>query len=379
MKKKLLGLLALSLLTTLGGCKEEKRLVLNEKYSEYYDVENEKATKGIVFEYGEVPSLELDEYLLTEQELLEGTKVTLHEMKEELLVEEPIELQNNLDVGDYYLVITDGNEKIQLLVSVRDTVVPEFVDFKDNLKYEEGKEVDLAKLFKAKDLSNTEVKVEGEVDFNKPGKYTIKVVATDESGNITEKECVVEITEKPKEVEKKPTTTTQTQKPSNNTGSTSTKPNNSKPSDGGNTGNSSGGTTNNETVEQEKPKEEPKEEAYLVSKYNQDVFNRINAKRAEAGLPALIYDSNLQWLANVRAEEVSTDWSHNGLKKYEQSEGMDFGEILAYGYTSPEGAMNGWMASQGHKNAILADYFSYATPACYYSSVNGYFWVVVFH
>lgn len=378
MKKKLLGLLVFSLIaTTLGGCKEEKRLVLNDKYSEYYDVENEKATKGIVFEYGEIPSLELDEYLLIENELLEGTKVTVHGMKEELLVEEPMNLEEGLIPGDYYLVISDGNEEIQLLVSVRDTVAPEFVDFKDNLKYEEGKEVDLVKLFKAEDLSKIEVKVEGKVDFNKPGKYTIKVIATDESENIIEKESIVEITEKPKEVEKKPTTTTQTQKPSNNTGSTNTKPNDSKPSNNENTG--SGSTNNNDVVE----KEEPKEEAYLIPSYNQDVFNRINAKRAEAGLPALIYDSNLQWLVNARAKEtvseVANNTVHSGLKKYEQSQGMDFGEIVAYGYTAPEGAMNGWMASQGHKNAILADYFTYATCACYYTSTDGFFWVVVFH
>lgn len=201
MKNKLLKLLIISSITvSVYGCKQEERLVLNEKYQEYYDNETQKATKGILLEYGENPSLKLDEYLTMEQELLEGTMITVHGMKDELLIEEPIKLEETLNIGDYYLVITDGNERIELLLSVRDTIVPKFVDFKDNLKFEEGKDVDLTKLFKADDLTDVEIKIEGEVDFEKAGKYKIEVIAIDKGENVTKQECTVEITEKTKEV-----------------------------------------------------------------------------------------------------------------------------------------------------------------------------------
>ena len=182
-----------------SGCQQKERLVLNERYQDYYNNETQKATRGILLEYGENPSLKFDEYLTMEQELLEGTIITVHKMKDEVLIEEPIELKEPLNVGDYYLVITDGYERIELLLSVRDTVAPEFVDFKENLKFEEEKDVDLTNLFEAKDLSDVEIEIKGEVDFNKPGKYNIEVIATDKSENITKQECVVEIIEKPKE------------------------------------------------------------------------------------------------------------------------------------------------------------------------------------
>ena len=358
MKNKLLNLLVLLIIFTLSGCKSEPRLILNEKYSEYYDIENQQPTKGILIEYGEVPSLVLDEYLSTKKELLEGTRITVHNMKNEELVEEPIEVKDILDIGDYYLLISDGNEKIQLLISVRDTVMPEFVDFKNNLKFEEGKEVELVELFKAKDLTNTEIKIEGKVDFDKPGEYTIKVIAIDEGENFIEKECIVEITKKPKEVIKTDTTTS-IEKPSTN----------SNPSD----------DKKEETKQDENKEEVEIPESHYNPSYNQQVLDLINVKRTENGVSELTYNSSLQYIADARAKEVVSDWSHDGLKKYEQQNGCDYGEILAYGYGTPKEVINGWMNSTGHKNAMLADYQLTGTVSSYYDGAsNTTYWVVIF-
>ena len=188
MKKIINSILAFSLLMGVAGCQQKEAMVLNDTYKEYYDTENNEPAKGIVIEYGEIPSLDVKEYLSEEQseEYIENTTATLHAMKEEEMVEEPIELGEILDVGDYYLLLEHDDESIQLLISVRDTVAPEFEDFTETLSYEQGAEgIDLASLFSAEDLAETTITVEGDVDYNTPGEYKVKVVATDASDNKT--------------------------------------------------------------------------------------------------------------------------------------------------------------------------------------------------
>lgn len=233
MKKYVAGLLTVSLL--LCGCEQKEHITLNDKYSEYFDTESHKATRGIVYEYGEVPVMDAEEYLSeeTSDEFLNNTSVTLHGMKDEEMIEEAIQLEDLLDIGDYYLLITHEDESIQLILSVRDTIPPEFSNFTDKLSYEVGSEtVDLATLFTAEDLSETTITVEGNVDYNTVGEYKVKVVAVDEYGNRNEKECTIMITEITKDMES-------TAGSSSNSGSSG----NSKPSTSGSTGSTSGSTS----------------------------------------------------------------------------------------------------------------------------------------
>lgn len=476
MKKLLLSLLSLSLLFTMSACnkkddiQENHRIVLNEKYSEYYDVEKQQATKGILIEYGNVPSLALDEYLSKDKELLEGTMVTLHNMKEELLVEEPIELGDVLEIGDYYLLITDGEEKVQLLISVRDTIAPEFVKFSEKVEFQKGDKVDLTKIFNATDLTDVVITIEGEVDFNKAGEYKVKYIATDKNGNKTEKESTVVIKENEEDLKNDQTESSQNKDEETKCSHAKIKTVNKKEATctkDGYTGdkvceecnktiekgktlkatghNYSNGTcktcgakeSNNEekecsheytetvnkkdatctadgysgdkkckscgkTVEKGKTVkatghsydegkckkcgakdpnyvEEKIPESHYNPQYNQQVLDLINAKRAEAGVPTITYNSSLQYIADARAKEVVSDWSHDGLKKYEQANGCDYGEILAYGYGTPKEVINGWMNSSGHKNAMLADYQLTGTVSSYYDGYNNTtYWVVIF-
>lgn len=140
MKKIANRILAFCLLIGALGCQKKEVMVLNDTYKEYYDTENNETAKGIVIEYGELPSLDVKEYLSDEQseEYIENNTATLHAMQEEEMVEEPIELGEILNVGDYYLLLEHEDESIQLLVSVRDTVAPGFKDFTETLSYEQG-------------------------------------------------------------------------------------------------------------------------------------------------------------------------------------------------------------------------------------------------
>ena len=81
----------------------------------------------------------------------------------------------------------------KITVIVKDTVKPEFIDFKDEIVIEQGAEnVKLEDYFIAKDKAEVKITVEGKVDLNKAGKYDVKVTAEDANNNKTDaKSCVV--------------------------------------------------------------------------------------------------------------------------------------------------------------------------------------------
>ena len=84
----------------------------------------------------------------------------------------------------------------------------------------------------------------------------------------------------------------------------------------------------------------------------------VNAERAIAGLPALTLNRELSANATVRAREIINSFSHtrpNG-NSFSSAITLSYrtaGENIAYGYSSAESVMNGWMNSAGHKANIL--------------------------
>lgn len=98
-----------------------------------------------------------------------------------------------------------------------------------------------------------------------------------------------------------------------------------------------------------------------VTDMAKQIFEIVNQKRADAGKSAYILDEKLCEIANMRAKELVTKFSHtrpNG-KKY--SSALDeysysyqaVGENIAYGYSSASAVMNKWMSSTAHKTNIL--------------------------
>ncbi len=82
----------------------------------------------------------------------------------------------------------------------------------------------------------------------------------------------------------------------------------------------------------------------------------VNQQRANAGLGALRWDDNLAACAMVRATEQPVKFSHtrpNGSDWYTVCPSLMYGENLAYGFSSPDQAVNAWMNSPAHRDNIL--------------------------
>lgn len=102
-------------------------------------------------------------------------------------------------VGDQRITVVfekgaDAQDE-KITVTVKDTVKPEFVDFKDEIVIEQDAEnVKLEEYFVAKDKAAVAISVDGDVDLTKTGEYKITVTAEDANKNKTDaKSCVVVI------------------------------------------------------------------------------------------------------------------------------------------------------------------------------------------
>ncbi len=121
----------------------------------------------------------------------------------------------------------------------------------------------------------------------------------------------------------------------------------------------------------------------------QEVLNEVNAQRAAAGLGALVYRSDIEPFAAVRAKEISVHWDHtrpdgrtfntvfmdNG-KNY-----IKVGENLAKGskthLETPKQVVDAWMGSPGHRANILNPDFKGMAVSLY--TENGiYYWAQMF-
>lgn len=146
-----------------------------------------KAKDSVIAEYGE----ELDKSQLYDQ-AKSDKGVSVKEVKD----------FDSFKIGDQTVTVVFSNakktESIKIKVTVKDTVKPEFVDFKKEIVIEENAEnVDLSAYFVAKDKAEVTITVDGEVNLKKAGKYDIKVTAEDANKNKTEAQsCVVVVVSK---------------------------------------------------------------------------------------------------------------------------------------------------------------------------------------
>ncbi len=102
----------------------------------------------------------------------------------------------------------------------------------------------------------------------------------------------------------------------------------------------------------------------LVDKsYAIEAFNTFNEWRAEAGLSQLIWSDELYEIACIRAEELSTNFSHE----------EDFlpGAINAIGYNVAS-LIDGWKNSAPHYAFIMADYEEYYWAVAFYKTGGTY-------
>lgn len=178
-------------------------------------------------------------------------------------------------------------------------------------------------------------------------------------GDMSEEEVVTTTTTVTTTTKKVTTTTPKvTTKPSTTTSKTTTKPvTTTQPQTSQTTvttaPSSTEGTTTVVTTTQSSPSQ--------VSDMAKQIFEIVNQKRKDAGKSGYILDEKLCEIANMRAKELVTKFSHtrpNG-KKYNSA--LDeysysyqaVGENIAYGYSSASAVMNKWMSSAPHKANIL--------------------------
>ena len=109
----------------------------------------------------------------------------------------------------------------------------------------------------------------------------------------------------------------------------------------------------------------------------------INAMRMENGLEPLQTAPLLQEMCQKRADELTKSYSHsraNGdawytiLTDYGIDTNCFAGENIAAGYDTPEGVVEGWMNSAGHRRNILnTNYEYFAVGVSYYENDPEYY------
>lgn len=119
---------------------------------------------------------------------------------------------------------------------------------------------------------------------------------------------------------------------------------------------------------------------YYNNDYAYQVLYLINQIRKENGLNELTMDYTLIEIANIRAEEITRNWSHT------RPDGTDwwtihqqfglygkFGENLAYGQENPTEVVQAWMNSETHRANILNAEFK-TIGISSYNNDGTYYW-----
>lgn len=116
----------------------------------------------------------------------------------------------------------------------------------------------------------------------------------------------------------------------------------------------------------------PKLKADSSNSYISEVVRLVNVERAKYGLSQLTMKTDLNEYAQLRSTEIVNNFNHvrpdgaNPLNYVLGLSGTHFaGENIAYGYSTPEAVMNGWMNSEGHRKNILKAEFTSIGVGCY--------------
>lgn len=118
----------------------------------------------------------------------------------------------------------------------------------------------------------------------------------------------------------------------------------------------------------------------------EEVIDIVNDEREDRGLNELESDPTLNEIAAMRAKEIAEKFSHtrpNGTSCFTALD--EYGvtnvyaaENIAMGSKTPEGVMDQWMGSKGHKANILGSDYTRIGVGLYVDSRGDYYWVQVF-
>ncbi len=119
----------------------------------------------------------------------------------------------------------------------------------------------------------------------------------------------------------------------------------------------------------------------------QKVFDLVNAERKKKGLTAYKTDSKLQQVADIRAKESATSFSHtrpNGqsstsfIFEYLKLKSGSTGENLAYGQKDAKTVYDCWYKSAGHNANMFSKKFKYMAVG-YYEANGKIYWSQAFY
>jgi hypothetical protein len=100
--------------------------------------------------------------------------------------------------------------------------------------------------------------------------------------------------------------------------------------------------------------------AETIEDFQQQLISLTDAERQAAGMQTLNADAVAMEFAQIRAQEITTHWGHSrpngdGLIYG----GLHFTEIIHKGSNAPQGAVDEWMNSDGHRAVLLGDHEDY--------------------
>lgn len=250
------------------------------------------------------------------------------------------EKDNIVPLGKYNLTIKNKIDEKKFVIEVVDTIAPEFISSKEVIELEKNTEsLNLSDYFEVKDLSNVSLLVDGEYDLSKVGEYKLKIVAKDESNNISSKEFTLKVKEKEEEK------TVTTKNNSNNNSSN----------------NSYNKSFQSNSTQQSSPS----------IGYRKDISNtyvsQINAYRRANGLSELPVTTEAQAEADRRSKELVNYYSHDGA-------GYGFGEIIGHGDAGGDFIM-AWKNSPSHNATMLREQNTAIAASVY--EINGQWYAVV--
>ncbi len=110
-------------------------------------------------------------------------------------------------------------------------------------------------------------------------------------------------------------------------------------------------------------------------------FDIVNAKRLEAGLNALTWNSGLEQASAVRAVEAAQSFSHtrpDGSDWWTVNSNLMYGENLAKGYASADSAVTAWLNSPTHKANIMDVEFVSGAIAIHINGNGQWYWAQEF-
>ena len=124
------------------------------------------------------------------------------------------------------------------------------------------------------------------------------------------------------------------------------------------------------------------------STFVQQVIDLVNKERVAHGLNKLEASDKLNEVAQLRANEIMTEYSHtrpDGRSCFTALDDANVyyttsGENIAYGYTTPEIVVQAWMDSPGHRANILNPDVTMIGVGfvCIDNTASGYYWTQEF-